>query len=109
MSYTNETTGNTSEMPMNNQPTFEPNQYYYCVTDTYKHNGVEKRKVYILKVDKQSRSGKSVWLKNNSNYCIIKMMKRVSIFNFAMKISMLLIMFTIIINLLQILKMFVVK
>ena len=31
MSYTNETTGNTTEIPMNNQPTFEPNQYYYYI------------------------------------------------------------------------------
>lgn len=54
----------TTEIPMNNQPTFEPNQYYYCVTDT--------RRVIIVKVEKLSQSKKSLWLKNYNNYCIIK-------------------------------------
>ena len=61
MSYTTKTTENTSEMPMNNQPTLEPNQYYYAVKYIN-----DRRYVFVVKVIK------SVWLQNSKSYYIIK-------------------------------------
>jgi hypothetical protein len=46
------TTENTSAMPINNRPTFQPNKHYYY----YKYS------LWCVKIGKKTKSGKSIWI-----------------------------------------------
>ena len=50
------TTENTSEIPINNRPTFKPNKHYY-----YTHCDEHGEALICVKVDRRSQSGKSIW------------------------------------------------
>ena len=61
-SLTNE---NTNEMPINNRPTFEPNKHYYYYDDAVRMLGY--RGILCIKVDKKTKSGKSIWVMGKYN------------------------------------------